>query len=256
MHRLDLPVSVVVPAHNEAPTIESVVRAIRASVPDAEILVVDDGSVDGTSERAAESGARVLRLEHNGGKGLALKAGVGAAVGDVLVFIDADGQDDPSEIPAMLAAVTPGVDLVLGSRFVGRFNRGAITRFNLIGTQCINGISRLLFRSAITDPCAGFRAVRREALEAVGIRAAGYDIEVDVVFRILRAGGRVVEVPAVRSPRVAGRSGLSSFKDGLSILGRMLQIRLERRPPRLASRSVVAAAELRAESGGRPAGPD
>jgi glycosyltransferase involved in cell wall biosynthesis len=242
MRGLGSGVSVVVPAHNEAPTIASVVTQIQAALPEAEILVVDDGSQDGTSEKAAATGVRVMRLEQNGGKGKALQAGIKAATGDVLVFIDADGQDDPSEMPPMLAALTPDVDLVLGSRFVGTFNRGAITKFNLIGTQGINTISRLLFRSRITDPCAGFRAVRREAIECVGIKAAGYDIEVDVVFRILRAGGKVVEVPAVRSPRVAGRSGLSSIGDGLAILNRMIQIRLERNPPRLPARNGAAPA--------------
>ncbi len=248
MRGLGSNVTVVVPAHNEAPTIATVVAQIQAAVPEAEVLVVDDGSVDGTSEKAAPTGARVLRLERNGGKGLALQAGVSAARGDVLVFIDADGQDDPSEIPAMLEALAPDVDLVLGSRFVGTFNNGAITRFNRLGTQGINLISRLLFRSGITDPCAGFRAVRREAIETVGIKAAGYDIEVDVAFRILRAGGRVIEVPAVRSPRVAGRSGLSSIGDGFSILKRMVQIRLERNPPKLVKNAPAA---LGASSGVR-----
>jgi glycosyltransferase involved in cell wall biosynthesis len=249
MHRLEPSLSVIVPAHNESPTIQSVVRDIHAAVPAADILVVDDGSVDGTSDLARDAGARVLRIEKNGGKGRAIRAGVGATTADILVFIDADGQDDPGEIPAMLAAVGDDVDLVLGSRFVGTFNHGAITGFNLVGTKGINAISRLLFRSGVTDPCAGFRAVRRDSLLAVDPKADGYDIEVDVVFRILRAGGKVVEVPAVRSARVAGRSGLSSLRDGIVILRRMVQIRLERHPARLSRPAAEAARqELAAET--------
>ncbi len=256
MDRLNPLVSVVVPAHNEEPTIAAVVAAILVSVPDAEVVVVDDGSEDGTAERAIGAGAEVVRLERNGGKGHALREGVRAAVGEILVFIDADGQDDPAEIPAMLAALTPEVDLVLGSRFVGRFNRGAITGLNRLGTRFINTVSRLLFRSGVTDPCAGFRAVRRSALDAVEIKANGYDIEVDVVFQILRSGGRVVEVPAVRSPRASGRSGLNSMRDGFCILRRMVQIRLERQPRRLRLGERVAehAPVLPADRDRRPTG--
>ncbi len=228
MHRLGENVSVILPAHNEARNVRAVVERVRASVPEAEILVVDDGSADETALEAESAGAEVLVMTRNQGKGVAIREGVGRARGDVLVFIDADGQDDPAEIPAMLDALGPEVDLVLGSRFIGRFNRGAITRLNWFGTEVINTFGFLLFRRRITDPCAGFRAVRRSALERIQIKATGYDIEVDVVFGILRTGGRVVEVPAVRSARASGRSGLSSFRDGLRIVRRMIQVRLEK----------------------------
>jgi len=233
MHRVGETVTVILPAHNEAVSIASVVQGVRANAPGAEILVVDDGSTDDTSGLAAAAGAEVLRLVPNGGKGRALREGVKRSSGDVLVFIDADGQDDPGEIPAMLDALGPDVDLVLGSRFIGKFRDGAITPLNKLGTAGINTFGRILFRRRITDPCAGFRAVRRSALSAIDMKADGYDIEVDVVYGILRAGGSVVEVPAVRSARVSGRSGLSSFRDGLRIAGRMLRIRLAQSPKRI-----------------------
>jgi glycosyltransferase involved in cell wall biosynthesis len=240
MDGLESQLTVILPAHNEAANIAAVVEGVRSNAPGARLLVVDDGSSDDTSARAVEAGAEVIRLDPNLGKGRALREGVMRSSGDVLVFIDADGQDDPAEIPAMLAALRPDVDLVLGSRFVGRFNRGAITRLNWLGTKCITLLGDILFRCRITDPCAGFRAVRRSALEAIELKADGYDIEVDVVFGILRAGGRVIEVPAVRSPRASGRSGLSSFRDGLRIVRRMVQIRLERRPRLISTRPAAA----------------
>jgi len=220
-------VSVVIPAHNEGPTIAQVVRDCAANTPDlSEVIVVDDGSSDNTSATAAAAGARVLRLDRNCGKGVALQRGIAAARGDVLIFIDADGQDDPTEIPAMLAAFEPEVDLVLGSRFLGGFQPGAITRMNYLGTRFITGSVNVLFGTKITDPLAGFRAVRSSVFDRVQIEARGYDIEVDLLLRVLNSGGKVVEVPAQRSARSYGCSGLSSVFDGLRIFKRIVQIRV------------------------------
>jgi glycosyltransferase involved in cell wall biosynthesis len=226
-------VSVVIPAHNEARTIAGVVRDCARHTPGlVEVLVVDDGSTDGTAAVAEAAGARVLRLERNQGKGIAIRRGVAAARGDVLVFIDADGQDDPSEIAGLLAAFEPDVALVLGSRFLGRFRPGAITRLNYLGTRFIRASVNLLFGTSVTDPLAGFRAVRASAFERIELRARGYDIEVDLLLQVLAGGGRVAEAPAERSQRPYGKSGLSSFRDGSRIMLRILQIRLQtlRRP--------------------------
>lgn len=225
MHRVGPSVAVVIPAHNEGPTIGQVVASVRDHVPDAQVVVVDDGSADDTANNAAGAGATVVRLERNRGKGFAIRTAVSRSHADVLVFIDGDGQDDPAEIPDMLAAMTPDVDLVVGSRFLGTFSGGAISRLNLLGTYLINALGWLLYGRYITDPCAGFRAVRRSSFEASSVSAEGYDIEVDVVYRLLRAGGTIVEVPAVRGSRDAGRSGLRPFRDGLRILRRMLAVR-------------------------------
>ena len=209
---------------------EEVVRSSEAAIPGAEVIVIDDGSTDGRSEAAARAGARVIRLDPNQGKGAALRRGIQAATGEILVFIDGDGQDSPFEIPLLVGAFEPDVDLVLGSRFLGNFRPGAITRMNLAGTRFITFLVNKMFGCRVTDPLAGFRAVRRSILERVELRAQGYDIEVDLLLRVLRAGGRVVEVPASRSPRPFGTSDLSSFTDGVRIARRILQVRLEATP--------------------------
>jgi glycosyltransferase involved in cell wall biosynthesis len=232
MDRMMPSVSIVIPAHNEGPTIEGVVRDSAAAIPGAEVIVVDDGSTDGTSGAAAGAGARVIRLDPNQGKGAALRCGIQAATGEILVFIDGDGQDSPFEIPLLVGAFEPDVDLVLGSRFLGNFRPGAITRMNLVGTRFITFLVNQMFGCRVTDPLAGFRAVRRSILERVQLKAQGYDIEVDLLLRVLRAGGRVVEVPASRSPRPFGTSDLSSFSDGIRIARRILQVRLEATPGR------------------------
>jgi hypothetical protein len=118
------------------------------------------------------------------------------------------------------------VDIVLGSRFIGNFRPGAITRLNYYGTRFITATVNLLFGIHVTDPLAGFRAVRARVFEHIKIEARGYDIEVDVLLRIVRQGGGVREVPAERSARPHGSSGLSSIRDGTLIVLRALSIRL------------------------------
>ena len=219
-------VSVVLAAYNEAATIRSVVEGCAAHTPELrELIVVDDGSIDGTAEIAERAGARVERLPVNRGKGYAIRHGIQRAHGDVLMFLDADGQDDPAEIPTLLDALRPGVDMVVGSRFRGRFGEGAITPVNRAGNQFLTGVINLLFDAHLTDTQAGFRCVRRSAAERCTLRASRYDIEVDLLLGVLRGGGRVVEVPVRREARLHGESQLSSVRDGTRILLRILRRR-------------------------------
>jgi glycosyltransferase involved in cell wall biosynthesis len=219
-------VTVLVAAYNEAPVIGTVVRAARRAVPGGEVLVVDDGSTDGTDRAAGDAGARVLRLRANGGKGSAIRRGLTEARGDVIVLIDGDGQDDPTEIPRLVEALRPDVDLVVGSRFIGRFEPGAITPMNRWGNRFLTSVINRLFGTRLTDTQAGFKALRAETLRRVNLRARRFDIEVDVLLGVLRAGGRVVEVPVRRAPRQHGASRLNSLRDGVRILRRILALRL------------------------------
>lgn len=223
--------SVVLAAFNEAPTIAAVVRgALAIEPPPLEVIVVDDGSSDDSGRLAAEAGARVIRLESNQGKGAAVRQGIESARGTILVLLDADGQDDPAEIPSLLDALVPGVDLVIGSRFLGTFDDGAITPVNRLGTIFLTTVLNVMFRAHVTDCLAGFRAVRRDALRRFTLSARRYDIEVDLLIGVLQTGGRVVEVPVRRSARLHGASGLRAVSDGTRILLRMLELRIA--PPR------------------------
>ncbi len=188
-------VTVLIAAYNEAPIIGNVVRAALAALPDGEVLVVDDGSDDGTDAVAVAAGARVMRLLLNGGKGAAIRRGLTEVRGEIIVLIDGDGQDDPAEIPRLLEALRPGVDLVVGSRFIGHFDPGAITPVNHWGNRFLTSLVNLLFATALTDTQAGFKALRTETLRRVNLCADRFDIEVDLLLGVLRAGGRVVEVP-------------------------------------------------------------
>jgi len=219
-------VTVLIACYNEAPVIGDVVRAALRAVPSVEVLVIDDGSTDATERIAAEAGARVLRLAVNGGKGAAIRRGLAEVCGDVVVLIDGDGQDDPAEIPALLEPLNADADLVVGSRFIGHFEPGAITPVNHWGNRFLTGVINVLFATSLTDTQAGFKALRAETLRRIPLSAHRFDIEVDLLLGVLRAGGRVVEVPVRRAPRQYGSSRLNSLRDGARIFRRILARRL------------------------------
>lgn len=220
-------VSVVIAAHDEAPTIGVVVRGARAALGDrCEIIVVDDGSTDGTAAAAEDAGAEVIRFERNRGKGAAMRAGIARSRGDWLVFLDADGQDDPAEIPRLLARATGDVAMVNGSRFIGVLRPGAISSLNLAGNLAMTAFFDLLFLRPITDTQAGFRAVRGDVARGLELRGTEYEFETEVLAKVLRGGHRVVEVPVTRDRRQAGRTGFRRIRNGLRIAGTILRERL------------------------------
>lgn len=221
-------VSVVIAAHDEAPAIAAVVAACAAAVPGAEIVVVDDGSTDDTARVARQAGARVVALASNQGKGAALRLGARSARGEVLVLLDGDGQDDPAEIPRLLAEIDRGADLVVGSRFLGTFAPGAIRAVDRLGNRLLTAAFNLLYGTTLTDTQAGFRAIRRALWLRLPLVARRYDVETDVLAGAILEGACVREVPVSRRPRRHGGSGLHAVRDGTRILGRMMACRLRR----------------------------
>lgn len=214
----------ILAALDEAATIGHVVRGCLVHVD--EVVVVDDGSRDATAERATAAGAQVLRNEQNLGKGASLRRAAARATGDVLVTLDADGQDDPADIPALLAAIAAGADLVIGSRFRGAFGPGAITPINHVGNLALTAALNVLYGVRLSDTQAGFRAIRRGLWQRLPLQAARYEVETEVLVRALLAGARVVEVPVTRRAREHGRSALHGLRDGSRILACMLRLRL------------------------------
>lgn len=221
-------VSVILPAYDEAQTIGDIVRGVRGcALRLAEVIVVDDGSADATAAVAEAAGARVIRHPANRGKGEAVRTGMRAASGDVVLFLDADGQDDVGDIPSLLAAIEPGVDMVIGSRFVGRLEDGAMTPLNWLGNRLLTGVFNGLYGSRIRDTQAGFRAVRRSSMDPEALRARSYDIETEMLIHVLQRGGRVVEVPVTRYARAGGATSFVPFYHGLGILRAMIAGKLQ-----------------------------
>jgi glycosyltransferase involved in cell wall biosynthesis len=219
-------VCVVIAAYNEGQVIGGVIAEIRRFIkPGDEILVVDDGSADNTSEEARKAGARVVRQEPNQGKGKAIRRGLQEATGDALLFIDGDGQDPPSDIPLLLAPMEEGADLVNGSKFIGTLKDGAISTPNYFGNKFMSGLINLLFGVKITDSQSGFRCFRRSKLADIRLDASEYEIETEMLIKAIRHGFKIVEVGVTRDRRAAGATNFKRVRNGLRILGTILKLR-------------------------------
>lgn len=218
--------SVVLAAHNEEGAIGSVLRQVREVLGDVELIVVDDGSTDGTADEAEAEGAQVIRSWPNQGKGVAMRIGIAAATCEWLVFLDADGQDDPTEIPRLLDAIDEDVALINGSRFLGILEPGAIHPVNKIANLSLTRLLSMLYGQRITDSQAGFRVVRADLARALLLQSREYEFETEVLAKILRRGLRVVEVPVTRYPRAAGRTDFRRVHNGLRILTMILKERV------------------------------
>jgi len=212
---------VVLPTYQEAENVRDVLTRVRAAVPDAHILVVDDGSPDGTGDLAAEVGQElgqidVLRRTEKSGLGPAYRAGFtwGLERGhDVLVEMDADLSHDPDVLPDLIHAVTEGgADLAIGSRYVpgGAVPGWPASRrmISKVGNRYVG----LMLRMPVRDATAGFRAYRSSILEKVGlerVRADGYGFQIEMAYEVSKAGGTIVEIPITFRNRFRGESKMS-----------------------------------------------
>jgi glycosyltransferase involved in cell wall biosynthesis len=207
-------VSVVIPALNEEGPISDVVRAIPRGVAN-EIIVVDNGSTDRTAEQARAEGARVVD-EPRRGYGRACRAGVLAVSpqSEALVFLDGDGSDPPELMQRLLAPIAAGThDFVIGSRTRGKREAGSMNWSQLLAGRAAGLILRVLYAVRFTDMCP-FRAIRREALERLGMREETYGWNLEMQIRAARAGLRILEVPVDHRRRTGGQSKVSGTVAG------------------------------------------
>ena len=205
-------VSVIIPTHNEAGAIERVLADLPSELT-TEVIVVDSNSTDGTPEIAARIGARVIQ-EPRRGYGRACLTGLAAANSpDVVVFLDGDYSDRPSELPILLAPIIEGhADITLGSRLHSRSSAGALPWHQAFGNRLAAGLIRLLYGVHITD-LGPFRAGRADVLRALALEETTYGWAVEMILKGALAGYRVVEVPVSYYPRI-GKSKISGTLKG------------------------------------------
>ena len=212
---------VVLPTYQEADNVREVLARIRAAAPEAHILVVDDGSPDGTADLADEVGAslgqiEVLRRPSKSGLGPSYRAGFAWGIErghEVLVEMDADLSHDPDVLPQLIGAVGEGgADLAIGSRYVpGGAVPGWPVRRRLL-SQWGNRYIGVMLRMPVRDATAGFRAYRTTIVEKVGldrVRADGYGFQIEMAYEVTKAGGTIVEVPITFRDRLRGESKMA-----------------------------------------------
>jgi glycosyltransferase involved in cell wall biosynthesis len=205
-------VSVIIPTHNEAQAI-ALVLADLPPHPTTEVIVVDSNSNDGTPEIAARMGARVVQ-EPRRGYGRACLTGLAAAtLPDVVVFLDGDYSDRPSELPILIAPIIEGrADIALGSRLHERRSAGALPWHQVFGNRLASSLIKVLYGLKISD-LGPFRAGRAEVLRALALEETTYGWAVEMILKGALAGYRVVEVPVSYYPRI-GKSKISGTLKG------------------------------------------
>src|SRR5690554_5961083 len=207
-------ISIVLPAKNESAAIGATVAGIIALLPDAEVIVVNDGSSDNTAEVAVQAGARVVSHPYSKGNGAAIKTGARAATGEIIVFMDADGQHDPADIPRLLARLEEGHDMVVGARQKG--SQASVGRG--IANKLYNGLATYMTGHKIEDLTSGFRAVRADKFrEFLYLLPNGFSYPTTSTMAFFRSGYSVAYEPIHAAQRI-GKSHINLLRDGTRFL--------------------------------------
>jgi glycosyltransferase involved in cell wall biosynthesis len=208
-------ISVVIPARNEAEGLRRLIPHLRVLLPEAELLVVDDGSIDDTAAVCAAHGVRTLRHPHAEGNGAAIKCGARAARGEVIIFMDADGQHKPEDIPSLLAKYDEGHDMVVGARQNG--SQAGLHR--AVANDLFSRFASWMVMQPIADLTSGFRVVRAARFrQFLYLLPNGFSYPTTITMSFFRAGYSVAYVPIHAPRRTSGRSHIHPLRDGVRFL--------------------------------------
>lgn len=221
--------SIIMPVFNEVKTIREIVKRVQNVGLTHEIIIVDDGSVDGTREILKElekmPDVRVILHEHNQGKGAAVVTGMKAAVGDVMLIQDADLEYDPRDYPALLKPLEEDIaDVVFGSRFLGGPRR-PIMFWNMVANKILTLVTNILYNNILSDMETGYKCFRREVIEGMTIKAKGFNFEPEFTAKLLKKKVRLYEVPISFNPRLYSEGKKIKAWDGVVALWTLIKYR-------------------------------
>jgi len=221
-------VSFLVPAYNEAATIGTVLDAVAALDLEKQVIVIDDGSTDGTADVARERGATVIRQE-NRGKGAALRAGIPLVDGDVVVIQDADMEYDPAEVPTLIEPIRRGAaDVVFGSRLSGGKPQRAYLFWHLVGNRFLSLLTNVLYNTTLSDMETGYKAFRADVLRSLDLREDDFAIEPEITGKVCKRRLRIYELPISYYGRTYAEGKKITWRDGFKAVWVLVRTRVER----------------------------
>ena len=222
-------ITIIIPVYNEIHTIKEILDRVKAQGVSAEILLVDDGSTDGTREILKDfdgsSGIRVIFHETNQGKGAAVRTGIRSAIGDIILIQDADLEYDPRDYPALLKPLEEKVaDVVYGSRFLGGPRRTAMF-WHMVANKFLTFMTNILYNTILTDMETGYKVFRKEVVEGMPLHAKRFEFEPEFTAKVLKRGYRIYEVPITFNPRDYHEGKKIGIKDAFEAVWALLKYR-------------------------------
>lgn len=222
-------VSVIVPVYNERATIAEVIRRLVRQPYALDIVVVDDGSTDGTRELLRDSewpaAVRVVYHAGNTGKGSCLRTGIQHVRGDIVVFQDADLEYNPDDFAVLLRPILDGVaDVVYGSRFLGIHR--AFMFYHYLGNKLLTLVTNVLYNNMLTDMETGYKAFRAPVIKSIAIRSQRFECEPEITAKVLKHGYRIYEVPIYYAGRDYRDGKKITWRDGVSALWALIRFRV------------------------------
>jgi len=224
--------SVIIPCYNERKTAAEIVKRVRASAPEAEILVVDDGSTDGTQailndlQNGGQPNLHLLFHEKNKGKGAAIHTGITAATGDILLIQDADLEYDPRDYPALLRPIEEGrAEVVYGSRFLGGPRR-TMMFWHMIANMLLTFMTNVLYDTILSDMETGYKVFKAEVIKGIPLHSRRFDFEPEVTAKILKRRHRIYEVPISFDPREYSEGKKIGLPDAFAAVWTLIKYRI------------------------------
>jgi glycosyltransferase involved in cell wall biosynthesis len=222
-------VSIVVPAYNEAATIEELLRRVDRVPFRHEVIVVDDGSTDGTADIVAGAqGARLIRRPANAGKGAAVRDGIAASVGEIVVIQDADLEYDPKDLPRLIEPLAEGhADVVYGTRLRGGEPQRAHLFWHYAGNRFLSLLTNLFYNTTISDMEVGYKAFRGDLIRGIRLVSDDFRFEPEVTAKVLKTPGvRLYEIPISYYGRTFAEGKKITWRDGIKAVGALIRFRL------------------------------